>query len=451
MNGLAEEKDVRPRSDEPGLPPDNAQGTAGTSAGINIAPGSNDDGWTIPHPVTLSDGTRVQLYKDGEGLRAAYEAIQSAKRRICLEMYIFASDETGMAFAELLAEKARQGLKVFVLYDSLGSLATDEKMFLMMRRAGVIVREFHPFWPWKGKSQWRPFNRDHRKLLVIDDDVAWMGGLNIAGEYAGSWVVKSGGPVLEPWRDSAVGIHGPAAREYRQVFRRTWNYAKQRTHVRELEYVHNLDGICGERCQWPFPATHRPRRGVNLFDTPEGAGQLGILASVPQRHSPLRPFLNRLIRDARKSVMLTMAYFAPHDDLIEELCRAARRGVRVQLMLPGRGDVKVLMIAARSFYETLMTAGVQIYERQGAVLHAKTMVIDGLISMVGSTNLDYRSIEFNLEVSTLIRSRTFGGQMIHLFENDIHYAKRIKPDRWRKRPVRDRFVQWLVSRVRNWL
>ena len=452
MNGLAEEKSARQLIDEQSpLPADHSQGTAGTSAGINIVPGSDDDGWIIPQPVALQDGTRVQLYKDGEGLRAAFEAIQAAKWRICLEMYIFASDETGMAFAELLSEKARQGLKVFVVYDSLGSLASDAKMFDSMRRAGVVVREFHPFWPWKGKSHWRPFNRDHRKLLVIDDDVAWMGGLNIAGEYAGSWIVRGKGPSLEPWRDSAIGITGPAARVFRQVFKRTWNYTRTRTHVRDLEHVYNLEGICGERCRWPFPAGHRPRRGLNLYDTPEGAGQLGILASVPQRRSPLRPFLNRLIRDARKSVMLTMAYFAPHDDLIDELCRAAKRGVRVRLMLPGKGDVKVLMIAAQSFYETLMTAGVEIYERQGAVLHAKTMVIDGLISMVGSTNLDYRSIEFNLEVSTLIRSRAFGRQMIDLFENDIRYARRIRPDRWRRRPLRDRFVQWLVSRARNWL
>src|SRR6185503_17402103 len=129
----------------------------------------------------------------------------------------------------------------------------------------------------------------------------------------------------------------------------------------------------------------------------------------------LRPFLNKLFREARKSISLTMAYFAPHDDLIDELCAAARRGVRVRLMLPGRGDVKLLLIAARSFYETLLAAGVQIYEREGVILHAKTMVIDGEISMIGSTNLDYRSIEYNLELSALIRSRAFARQMEDLF------------------------------------
>ena len=145
---------------------------------------------------------------------------------------------------------------------------------------------------------------------------------------------------------------------------------------------------------------------------------------------------------------MTMAYFAPHDDLIEELCEAARRGVRVRLMLPGRCDVKALLTAARSFYETLLAAGVEVYERQGVILHAKTMVIDGTVSMIGSTNLDYRSVEYNLELSALIRSREFGGQMETLFENDVRYAKRMTKGAWKRRPTWDRVVQWVVSRTR---
>ena len=145
---------------------------------------------------------------------------------------------------------------------------------------------------------------------------------------------------------------------------------------------------------------------------------------------------------------MTMAYFAPHDDLIDELCAAAKRGVRVRLMLPGRCDVKALVVAARSFYETLLEAGVEIYERQGVILHAKTMVIDGTISMIGSTNLDYRSIEYNLELSALIRSAEFGRQMEELFENDVRYAKRMTQGAWKRRPTMDRVVQWVVSRAR---
>jgi cardiolipin synthase A/B len=145
---------------------------------------------------------------------------------------------------------------------------------------------------------------------------------------------------------------------------------------------------------------------------------------------------------------MTMAYFAPDDDLIATLCRAAKRGVRVRLMLPGRCDVPAVRLAARSFYQTLLDCGVEIYERQGVILHAKTMVIDGRTTVIGSTNLDYRSIEYNLELSAVIRNETFGGQMHDLFENDVRYAKRITPAEWKHLKAWDRFVQWAVSRAR---
>ena len=428
------------------LPGMHEQGALGTSTGLNIEPGSDDDGWTVPDPVELADGSVVQLYKDGEALHAAYEAIKLAKQRICLEMYIFASDATGRAFADLLCEKAREGLLVYVIYDSFGSIATDHGMFDQMRKAGIKLVEFHPFWPWEGRFSWRPLNRDHRKLLVIDNDMAGLGGLNLAGEYAGSWVVQNPADPCEFWRDNGISIRGPAASKFLQSFAKTWSYAMRRGRMRTAEYVYNLDGVCGP-CEWPM-VNRRKRGTVRHGDEPEGPGQFGILASVPAVHSPLRPFLNKLFREARQSISMTMAYFAPHDDLIDELCAAARRGVRVRLMLPGKCDVNALITAQRSFYETLLTAGVQIYERQGVILHAKTMVIDGIISMLGSTNLDYRSIEYNLELSTLIRSRAFGRQMEDLFENDVRFAKRIQLGKWRHRPTRDRFIQWAVSRAR---
>src|SRR4051794_7410586 len=184
---------------------------AGTSTGVNIAPGSEDDGWVVPQPVRLHDGTLVQLYKDGEALHAAYEAIRQAKRRICLEVYIFAGDATGRAFAALLCKKAQEGLKVYVVYDSFGSINTDRELFRQMSRAGVRVEEFHPIRPWEGRFSWRPLNRDHRKLLIIDYDIAGMGGLNVGKEYAGSWVTQTDEPLCDLWRDSTIGMRGPAA------------------------------------------------------------------------------------------------------------------------------------------------------------------------------------------------------------------------------------------------
>jgi cardiolipin synthase len=155
-----------------------------------------------------------------------------------------------------------------------------------------------------------------------------------------------------------------------------------------------------------------------------------------------------LLGNARQSIELTMAYFAPPDELIDTLCNRAKRGVRVRLMVPGRGDVNLLVTAARSFYETLLSCGVEVYERQHVILHAKTMCIDGEYTVIGSTNLDYRSIEYNLELSAVIRNDTFGRQMQDLFENDVLYSKKIELGEWRRRPRWDRFVQWAVSRAR---
>jgi cardiolipin synthase len=393
--------------------------SSAVQTGLNTCPGSDDDGWISPPRVHLSDGTELQLFKDGEALHAAYEAIKDATRLVCLEVYIFAGDSTGRAFADLLCAKAREGVRVFVIYDSFGSIDSDRAMFRRMRESGIRLQEFHPILPWETNFSWRPFNRDHRKLLVIDQRIAGIGGLNIGAEYAGSWVTSRGKETCDAWRDNAVGIIGPGALLFMKAFSHSWGYV---TH--------------GGR-------TRRAELAVNLEE-----GELGVLASVPTVNSPLRPWLCKLMRSARRTIDMTMAYFAPDDPMVEELCRAARRGIRVRLMLPGRSDVPLVRLAARSFYETLLTCGIEIYERQEVVLHAKTMVIDGHTTVIGSTNLDYRSIEYNCESSAIIRCDEFGARVRDLFDNDVCFAQRIELREWRRRPVWDRFVHWAVSRAR---
>jgi cardiolipin synthase len=414
------------RLEDPRLAPMAHQGEAGTSTGIEIQPGSNDDGWIIPQPVELRDGTHVQLFKDGEALHAAFKAIQAARHRVCLEVYIFADDVTGNAFADLLCQKARQGVSVFVIYDAFGSLGFSnfwrEKpaMFQKMREAGVKLQEFNPSRPWECRFSWRPLNRDHRKLLIIDDEFAGLGGINVGREWGGSWIIKKKKHKDDLWRDNAIGISGPAVGHLVKSFANTWNYCVRGGRSRRALYLSGIEE------QAPF----------------------GLLASVPTVDSALRPLLCDLLGRAKTSIQLTIAYFAPDDDLIEELLRAARRGVKVQLMLPSRSDVRILLIAARSFYERLMDAGIEIYERQAAILHAKSMTIDRSVTVLGSTNLDHRSIEFNFELSAIIRSEEFGKQMHALFNNDIRYARRLDCDVWRRRPWQDRFVQWAVIRAR---
>lgn len=385
--------------------------------GVNLHPGSEDDGWIVPPPVILGDGTIAQLLKDGEALHAAYEAIEAATHIICLQVYIFGSDKTGQAFADLLCRKAAEGVRVFVIYDSFGSLMSDRRMFRQMRQAGVRVEEFHPVRPWECRFSWRPFNRDHRKLVVVDHNVAWLGGLNIGDEYAGPWIVGLGELVVEPWRDTAVGLRGPAARQLFAAFKQTWKYTQHGGRIAQCALFYDSE---------PFD----------------------ILATVATLSSQLRKRLTQSVRSARRSIQLTMAYFAPDDDLVNELCLAAKRGVCVQLMIPAKSDLRILTTAARSFYDRLLSAGVRVYERLHVILHAKTMVVDGELSVVGSTNLDYRSIEYNNEISIAIRSPEFGEKMNHLFENDMKFSRAIDPKVWRRRPWMDRFGQWAVSRAR---
>src|SRR5947209_3498587 len=192
-------------------------GEEGTARGVCIDIGCRDAGWVMPPPVVLSDGTTVQLYKDGQGLTAALRAIRAATEQICLEVYIFHSDETGRAFASALAEKAKQGVRVFVIYDSFGSVETDPAMFQMMRSAGVHLAEFHPLRPWDCKFGWRPVNRDHRKLLVIDNRIAGMGGLNVGLEY-GSGFLSPKARKCDCWRDNGIGVVGPGVAMVAECF-----------------------------------------------------------------------------------------------------------------------------------------------------------------------------------------------------------------------------------------
>jgi cardiolipin synthase A/B len=410
-------------------------GEAGTARGDCIDAGCVEGGWTLPPPVSLVDGTMIQLYKDGQGLTAAFQGIKSAQKQICLETYIFHSDDTGRAFAAALAEKARSGVRVFVIYDSFGCLGSDPLMFQQMREAGVYLGEFHPLRYWDCAHSWRPLNRDHRKLIVIDNTIAWLGGLNIGAEYGSGFLTPR--PLrFELWRDNSVGISGSQAAHFAECFARNWKYIHKDGAIRSAEMVHNIE----------LP---KDRHEAEQTPSPPVWSDLGILASVPAARSPLLPFLHSLVRRSHRSLDLTIAYFAPSNTLVDELIRAARRGVRVRMMLPGPTDMRLVRWATRSFYERLLVAGIEVWERQDAVLHAKTMVIDGQITLIGSTNLDYRSIEFNCELSAVIRNHIFARQMAELFAHDISYAEKISLANWRVRPFRDRIVQWAASQARH--
>jgi cardiolipin synthase len=405
----------------------------------------------------LADGTDIRLFKDGQGLTAGLAAIKIAREQICLETYIFHSDDTGRAFADALAERARNGVRVFVIYDSFGCIDSDPAMFRKMREAGVRLAEFHPLRPWDCTHSWRPLNRDHRKLLVIDNRIAGLGGLNVGSEYGSGFLI----PLArrrELWRDNAIAVVGPGAAVFAECFARTWRYCHTGGPISRAAMTDQIDV---DQLAWKAVADSPLTRGGprirrlpdprDPLGAPRMLSDLGVLASVPTAQSPLVTFLCNLVRNARHSLDMTIAYFVPSDILIKELLRAARRGVRVRLMLPGRSDIKVARFAARSFYESLLCAGIEIWERQGAMLHAKTMVIDEEISVIGSVNLDYRSIEFNCELSAVIASRALAEQMTGLFHHDMGFAEKILLEQWRRRPWSDKIIQWAASGARRLL
>jgi cardiolipin synthase A/B len=280
--------------------------------------------------------------------------------------------------------------------------------------------------------------------VVVDDKFAGVGGLNIADAYAGAWVAPNELKTAELWRDTAVGVTGPATRHFTAAFLRTWKYVKSGGRIVRALYAGGLN----------IPRSPKGFRVGKQSDNDPPLPRIiepdsvAVLATVPTLASPLRPLLHDMLQQAKSSIRMTMAYFAPDDALIGELCKAAARGVKVQLMFGAKSDLPIMVTAARSFYDRMLCGGVQIFERQHVVLHAKTIVVDDEISVVGSTNLDFRSIEFNLEIGAIIRSHDFAGHMKALFEHDIQFASAVCHDEWRKRPVRDRLVQWLVSRLR---
>jgi cardiolipin synthase len=415
--------------------------------GLNLEPGDADDGWVHPPPTRLDDGTLIHLLKDGEALRAAFDAIAVARKRVCAEVYILRDDATGHAFVDLLCRKSRDDrVPVFLIVDAFGSDHPRRRMFRRLRGAGVRVAEFHPYLPWECRFSWRPWHRDHRKLLIVDDIVGGLGGLNIGDEYAGKWIAGDRANMTWLMRDNAIGLIGPATRVLHRCFARTWRYIHRGGPVRRAMLLHGLRLPSDPK--GPRLGKQRHPREPDAPAIPVMNGQFALLASVPTLVSPLRTLLHHLLATSKTSIRMIMAYFAPDDELVRALCLAAQRGVKVELIFASLSDWHIMRIAARSFYRRLIDAGVAVYERRGAVLHAKTLCVDNHLTLIGSTNLDYRSIEFNLELSGVIASAVFAESVNALFDLDIRFSDRIEIGMLDQQPWRDRVVQWAVSRSR---
>jgi cardiolipin synthase A/B len=376
----------------------------------------------------LLRGNTARLLVDGPATFAAMKAaIAAARHRLLVEFYIVEDEGVAAEIGELLLRKAAEGVNVALMYDSLGSVGTDAAFFERLRKGGVAVCAFNPLNPLERPGHWGVIERNHRKMLAADSDVAFTGGINLSNVYAeGSF----GSPRRkrppadadkQGWRDTQIELRGPVVSALAALFRESWA----------------LQGCKGELAPAPPPRVATP--GQRVVKLVAGDPANGI--------NPSYTALLHAIDASQRSVQLTMAYFAPGSELIQALCDAARRGVAISLVLPGRSDVSMVLHAARSRYAQLLEAGVQIHEMTGAVMHAKTAVVDGVYSSVGSSNLDWRSIVGNHEIDVIVLGDDFGQQMQALFARDLAVSQRIDPAQWAKRGLGQRLLQGFARMV----
>ena len=383
-----------------------------TAAVVDARPAIELDRQYLGRYPTIA-GNRAELLVDGaQAYPAMLGAIAAAESSIALESYIFRADATGRRFLEALVERTQAGVQLRVLVDGVGASDTPRTFWEPLIARGAQVEVFRPLrglFPF-GKAAWI---RDHRKLLVIDDRVGFIGGLNIGNDNAPlSW----GG---QGWHDEHVRIDGPAARGLAMLFNRTW---------------------------WRITKDDWNRRLGPAI--PAGDIRMQILEGrLTRRHSVRKSYLHA-IRNAQSTIRITNAYCIPDRPVRWALRDARRRGVRVQLLLAGRTDVRAIQLAGRYLYERLLTHGIEIYEWTDRVLHAKTAVIDGRWCSIGSYNLDRRSLLHNLEANIACVDPGLGAALDAQFERDIARSRFIDPKTWHRRPGLQKLLEILFYQFR---
>lgn len=369
-------------------------------------------------------GNKVVLLEDGTAtFRALLTAIRDARDNINMETYTIEDDEVGNRFADALIEKQAQGVQVNLIYDSVGSINAPKEFFKRLTDSGINVLQYNPINPLTAKKGWDVNQRDHRKLLIVDGQSAFLGGINISSVYSGGSFSQRSSASLEkkaPWRDTHMQVNGPVVGEFQKLFLATWEKQKGET-VAPRQYFPQLSN--------------------------QGKEVVRAIGSSPDEpYSLIYATLISAISSAETSVHLTNAYFVPDPQLLAALKGAAQRRVDVTIILPSYTDNWLVFHAGRSYYKELLGAGVKIYERRDALLHSKTAIIDGVWSTIGSTNLDWRSFLYNDEVNAVILGQEFGTQMQAMFEKDLASSSPITLEQWDERPIGMRLKE-LIAQV----
>ena len=381
----------------------------------------------------LTTGNEARLLEDGPATyQAMISAIEAARDHINVEAYIFDDDEVGQRFAQALSAKQAQGVQVNLLRDSAGTFSTPKAFFDALATSGVLVHEFNPVNPLVARESWQWNQRNHRKLLIVDGEVAFLGGINISSVYSGgSFQIGSRGApkgvtgVDPAWRDTDLQLKGPVVAELQKMFLDDW--ARQKG---------------------------PPLAAKNYLPPAVAAGRQVVRAIGS---SPQEPFsliyvtLLSAINSAETSVRITNAYFVPDAQLLAALQAAAQRGVDVTLILPSQTDSWLTFHAGRRFYAQLLQSGVKIFERRGVILHSKTALIDGVWSTIGSTNLDWRSFLHNYEINVVLLGTEFGAQVQAMFDKDLAQSQRITLQDWQRRRIDLRVMELAAGIWAYWL
>jgi len=380
----------------------------------------------------LLTGNHAELLIDGpRTYRAMFAAIEQAHDYILVESFIFEEAIEGdRTLSQMLAAAAARGVEIHVLYDGVGSMTTDAKFLEGLKQAGVSLCEFNPLNPlddrFAGLNQ-----RDHRKIVVIDGEQAFAGGVNfsrayqIASEQARRRGLSKQKSLDEGWRDTHIGVRGTGARHLEKLFRDLW---------REAACVDEI------------------RAGAEESSTPAGSMLLQIVPGTPKDEvNEIYVTLLSVLTYAQKSVDITMAYFVPDDALEKALRDAAQRGVAVRIILPSYSDFSGVFYAGRAHYDELLDSGVRLFELESAFLHSKSIVVDGIWSSVGSTNFDWRSFVHNYEISVCVIDAGFARQMSDAFTADLADSREITRESWKHRGLGERFKELLWLPLQYWL
>lgn len=358
----------------------------------------------------------VRLLRDGaQAFPAMLDAIARAKREILLEMYWIGADPVGRAFRDAIAERARAGVRTLVIHDAVGSIAMEPRFWSQLEAAGGRVALYHSISPFNPRFRWtRVELRDHRKLLVVDGQCAFTGGINLAAPWLS---IRDGGA---GWRDDLVETKGEVNEEFRTLFYRNWRKLtgeKPPADVKPLSRRH-------KRPVWALASQWRTRRSIH------------------------REYVYRIGR-ARERVDIANSYFVPDRPVRAALFRAVRRGVHVRVLVPSVSDVPIVQFAAEALFDTLLRHGVEIWARPETMLHAKTAVIDDEFTTCGSYNLDERSWRKNLELNVAVEDRAFARHVRSWYERDLESATRIDLESWRNRALARRGLEWASYAMRH--